>query len=123
MECCFGVSVATGKSFKLNSGMVTLTEKAKEYMERVSDGGYVTLGVKGGGCSGFQYVWGLSKEATHERIKWSTPISDILLLDPMAEMYIFGSEIDYVTELGASFLKIVNPTATAQCGCGESFGV
>ena len=103
--------------------MVTLTEKAKEYMERVSDGGYVTLGVKGGGCSGFQYVWGLSKEATHERIKWSTPISDILLLDPMAEMYIFGSEIDYVTELAASFLKIVNPTATAQCGCGESFGV
>ena len=123
MECCFSVSVATGKSFKLNSGMVTLTEKAKEYMKRVSDGGYVTLGVKGGGCSGFQYVWGLSKEATHERIKWSPPISDILLLDPMAEMYIFGSEIDYVTELGASFLKIVNPTATAQCGCGESFGV
>ena len=123
MECCFGVFVASGKSFKLNNSMITLTEKAKEYMKRVSDGGYVTLGVKGGGCSGFQYVWGLSKEATHERIKWSTPISDILLLDPMAEMYIFGSEIDYVTELGASFLKIVNPTATAQCGCGESFGV
>ena len=123
MECCFGVSVTSSKSLKLNNSMVTLTEKAKEYMKRVSDGGYVTLGVKGGGCSGFQYVWGLSKEATHERIKWSTPISDILLLDPMAEMYIFGSEIDYVTELGASFLKIVNPTATAQCGCGESFGV
>ena len=103
--------------------MVTLTEKAKEYMKNVSDGGYVTLGIKGGGCSGFQYVWGLSKEATHERIKWSPPINDILLLDPMAEMYILGSEIDYVTELGASFLKIVNPTATAQCGCGESFGV
>jgi iron-sulfur cluster assembly accessory protein len=103
--------------------MVTLTEKAKEYMKNVSDGGYVTLGIKGGGCSGFQYVWGLSKETTHERIKWSPPISDILLLDPMAEMYIFGSEIDYVTELGASFLKIVNPKATAQCGCGESFSV
>ena len=123
MECCFGVSVTTGKSFELNTSMVTLTEKAKEYMKRVSDGGYVTLGIKGGGCSGFQYVWGLSKETTHERIKWSPPIGDILLLDPMAEMYIFGSEIDYVTELGASFLKIVNPTATAQCGCGESFGV
>ena len=103
--------------------MVTLTEKAKEYMKRVSDGGYVTLGIKGGGCSGFQYVWGLSKETTHERIKWSPPIGDILLLDPMAEMYILGSEIDYVTELGASFLKIVNPKATTQCGCGESFGV
>ena len=103
--------------------MVRLTDKAKEYMQSVSDGGYVTLGVKGGGCSGFTYVWGLSKEVTHERIKWSKPIDDILLLDPMAEMYVTGSEIDYVEELGASFLKLVNPTATSHCGCGESFGV
>ena len=103
--------------------MVKLTNKAKEYMESVSNGGYVTLGVKGGGCSGFQYIWGLSKEATHERIQWSEPIDDILLLDPMAEMYVLGSEIDYVEELGASFLKLVNHTATSHCGCGESFGV
>ena len=103
--------------------MVKLTNKAKEYMQSVSNGGYVTLGVKGGGCSGFTYVWGLSKEATHERIKWSKPIDDTLLLDPMAEMYVTGSEIDYVEELGASFLKLVNPTATSHCGCGESFGV
>ena len=77
----------------------------------------------GGGCSGFQYIWGLSKEATHETIQWSKPIDDILLLDPMAEMYVLGSEIDYVEELGASFLKLVNPTATSHCGCGESFGI
>ena len=119
----FGLSVETGKPFELNSSMVRLTNKAKEYMQSVSDGGYVTLGVKGGGCSGFTYIWGLSKEATHERIKWSKPIDDILLLDPMAEMYVTGSEIDYVEELGASFLKLVNPTATSHCGCGESFGV
>ena len=119
----FGVSVETSKSFELNRSMVRLTDKAKEYMQSVSNGGYVTLGVKGGGCSGFTYVWGLSQEATHERIQWSKPIDDILLLDPMAEMYVTGSEIDYVEELGASFLKLVNPTATSHCGCGESFGV
>ena len=118
-----GVFVETSKPFELNSPMVTLTDKAREYMQKVSDGGYVTLGVKGGGCSGFTYIWGLSKEATHETIQWSKPIEDILLLDPMAEMYVTGSEIDYVEELGASFLKLVNPTATSHCGCGESFGV
>ena len=123
MGNCLGVFTETSKSFELNSHMVRLTDKAKEYMQKVSDGGYVTLGVKGGGCSGFTYIWGLSKEATHERIKWSKPIDDILLLDPMAEMYVTGSEIDYVEELGASFLKLVNPTATSHCGCGESFGV
>ena len=107
----------------INRDMITLTEAAKTYLKSVSNGDYVTLGVKGGGCSGFQYVWGLSEEATHERIQWSKPVSDILLLDPVAEMYVVGSEIDYVTELGGSFLKVVNPTATTQCGCGESFGV
>ena len=102
--------------------MVTLTDNARDYMRRVSDGQYVTLGVKGGGCSGFQYVWGLSEETTHEQIQWSEPIDDILLLDSVAEMYVAGAEIDYVEELGNSFLKVVNPKATATCGCGESFG-
>ena len=109
--------------------MVTITEKAKEYMESVSNGGYVTLAVKGGGCSGFQYVWGLSKTKDDELKRSGIAggaidvIDNILLLDPLAVMYVIGSKIDYVTELGGSFLTVVNPTATAQCGCGESFSV
>jgi iron-sulfur cluster assembly accessory protein len=97
--------------------MVIITEKAKEYMESISNGGYVTLGVKGGGCSGFKYVWGLSETKNAELI------DNILLLDPLAIMYVIGSKIDYITELGGSFLTVVNPTATAKCGCGESFSV
>ena len=97
--------------------MITITEKAKEYMQSVSNGGYVTLAVKGGGCSGFQYVWGLSETKDNE------VIDNILLLDPMAIMYVIGSQIDYITELGGSYLAVVNPKATAQCGCGESFSV
>ena len=97
--------------------MITITEKAKEYMQSISNGGYVTLGVKGGGCSGFKYVWGLSETKNAELI------DNILLLDPLAIMYVIGSKIDYITELGGSFLTVVNPTATAKCGCGESFGV
>ncbi len=101
--------------------MVTLTERAKEYLKSVSDGGYVSLGVKSGGCSGFTYVWDFANN--WPEVLWSEPIEDILVLDPLAEMYIAGSEIDYVEELGGSFLKVVNPTATTMCGCGESFGV
>jgi iron-sulfur cluster assembly accessory protein len=99
--------------------MVIITEKAKEYMQSVSNGGYVTLGVKGGGCSGFQYTWGLSEfDNPHNE-----NIDNILLLDPLAIMYVIGSKIDYVTELGGSFLTVVNPTAKSSCGCGESFAV
>ena len=100
---------------------VIVTNKAKEYLQRVSDGGYVSLGVKGGGCSGFQYVWDFA--SNWPDVKWSKPISDVLVLDPLAELYVLGSTIDYVEELGGSFLKITNPTASSSCGCGESFGV
>ena len=105
--------------------MITLTEKAKEYLKSVipenTKGDYVSLGVKGGGCSGFQYVWDFA--SNWPNVNWSDPIDDVLVLDPFAEIHVIGSQIDYVEELGGSFLKIVNPTATTQCGCGESFGV
>ena len=101
--------------------MVTLTERAKEYLKSVSDGGYVSLGVKSGGCSGFTYVWDFANN--WPEVLWSEPIEDILVLDPLAEMYIAGSEIDYVEELGGAFLSIKNPMQKSSCGCGESFSV
>ena len=93
--------------------MVELTESAKEYMKKVGQPN-VHLSVKGGGCSGFQYVWDTTDES---------PTIDNLVIDPMAEMFVLGCTIDYVTELGGSYLKIINPNATAQCGCGESFAI
>ena len=103
--------------------MVTLTDSAKDYMRSVSKDGYVTLGLKNGGCSGFQYIWGLSTDEGVEHVKWSDPIEDVLLLDPIAEMYVIGSEIDYVTELIGSSFKISNPHASSSCGCGTSFSI
>ena len=104
--------------------MVTITEEAKKYMESVIlYGDYVTLGVKGGGCSGFQYIWGLRNDLGMDKFKWSDPIEGVLVVDILAEMYVMGSEVDYITELGGSFLTVKNPTSTSSCGCGESFGV
>ena len=103
--------------------MITLTERAKKYMKGVVyNGDYVTLGVKGGGCSGMQYVWDLKSNLSAD-INWSDPIDELLVLDPLAEMYILGSEVDYVEELGGSYLAVKNPTSSSSCGCGESFGI
>ena len=93
--------------------ILELTENAKAYMQKVGDPN-VSLAVKGGGCSGFQYEWGITD---------NEPTVENLWLDPMAEMFVFGCTIDYVEELGVSYLKVINPKAKAQCGCGESFGV
>jgi iron-sulfur cluster assembly accessory protein len=117
----FVISFTPSKSFELNSSMITLTDSARDYLKSVANGDYVSLGVKGGGCSGFQYVWDFASKWPDT--KWSDPIENVLVLDPMAELYILGSTIDYVEELGGSYLSIKNPTSTSSCGCGESFGV
>ena len=38
-------------------------------------------------------------------------------------MYILGTQIDFIDDIAGSYLKIVNPNATSECGCGESFSV
>ena len=101
--------------------MLKLTESAVEYLDKVRGDDLVTLGVKGGGCSGFQYVWDFKKNWPD--VKWGDPIEGVLVLDPMAEMFVAGCTVDYVKELGGSYLKVINPNATASCGCGESFAV
>ena len=93
--------------------MLELTESAVEYLKKVGQPN-VYLSVKGGGCSGFQYVWDVTDDV---------PTIENLVVDPMAEMFVLGCTIDYVNELGGSYLKIINPNATAQCGCGESFSI
>lgn len=101
--------------------MVTITKSAKQYLNSVRGNDYVSLGVQGGGCAGFQYIWGLKSD--NPSVDWSDPIDDVLVVDPVAELYILGSTVDYVNELGGSFLAVKNPMSTSSCGCGESFGV
>ena len=40
--------------------MIKLTENAEEYLKKVGDP-HVSLNVKGGGCSGFQYEFSFEK--------------------------------------------------------------
>ena len=98
--------------------MVTITESAKDYLNSVRGDDYVTLGVKGGGCSGFQYDWNMTDTDEAGQV-----IEDLLVVDKVAEMFVIGCTVDYVRELGGNYLVVKNPNATAQCGCGESFAV
>jgi|TARA_Y100000389_G_scaffold188920_1_gene212039 iron-sulfur cluster assembly accessory protein len=101
--------------------MISISEKAKNYLVtavKTQDKKYAYLAVNGGGCSGFQYEWDMTDD-----LEKGTLIENILVLDRTAEMFVIGCTIDYVTEFGGSYLKVINPNATAQCGCGESFAV
>ena len=101
--------------------MINLTEQAKEYLSSMVDSyqkKYAYLSVNGGGCSGFTYKWDMVDNDEN-----GTVIDDLLVLDQMAEMFVMGCTVDYVIELGGSYLKVINRYAKAQCGCGDSLGV
>ncbi|XP_049379687.1 iron-sulfur assembly protein IscA-like 3, mitochondrial [Solanum stenotomum] len=44
-----------------------------------------------------------------------------MLIDPKALMHVIGTEMDFVDDKLRSEFIFVNPNATGQCSCGESF--
>ena len=100
---------------------LTLSESAKDYLSKITmdhERPYVHLAVDSGGCSGFQYSWDFVDDNEKGIL-----VDHIIVVDTLAEMFVVGCTVDYVNELGGSYLKVVNPNAKVQCGCGESFGV
>ena len=105
--------------------MIDITDKAKDYLTRTAinkDKPYVRFSVKGGGCAGFKYEWNFADDFVEDTIKFDLNEGKTLLVDKVAKMFILGCTIDYVEELGGSYLNVINPNATSSCGCGESFG-
>jgi iron-sulfur cluster assembly protein len=43
-----------------------------------------------------------------------------VMIAPMAQMFLFGTEIDYEVSLLEAGFKFKNPNVTDACGCGES---
>jgi len=80
------------------------------------------LAVDGGGCSGFQYRFGM--EETPQADDAITETDGVrLVVDPVSLDLVAGCVVDYVESLGGAAFKVENPNATAGCGCGSSFAV
>ncbi len=80
------------------------------------------LAVEGGGCSGFQYRFGLSDGIEADDLSVERD-GVTLVVDAMSLDLVRGSAVDFVDDLGGSAFKVTNPNATAGCGCGTSFSV
>lgn len=80
------------------------------------------LAVEGGGCSGFQYRFGLA-EAVQADDSVQTRDGVSLLVDPVSLDLVAGAAVDYVESLGGAAFKVTNPNAAVGCGCGASFSV
>jgi iron-sulfur cluster assembly protein len=78
------------------------------------------LGVKGGGCAGFTYILELDTQKESDTVYNIDGIK--ILVDPMHELYLAGTEIDFQQGLNSRGFIYKNPNASKTCGCGESFG-
>lgn len=80
------------------------------------------LSVEGGGCSGFQYQFGLAEGAEADDAVTETN-GVRLVVDPVSLEFVAGCTVDFVESLGGAAFRVENPNATAGCGCGSSFSV
>ncbi len=80
------------------------------------------LSVEGGGCSGFQYKFGLDDAPASEDTVVETD-GVMLAVDPVSLDLVAGCTLDYVESLGGSAFRVNNPQAAAGCGCGSSFSI
>ena len=79
------------------------------------------MGVRGGGCSGFQYALALDEQRDDDHVFDDHGIR--VIVDPASLRYVDGSIVDYKESLMGSGFEVNNPNVVAACGCGSSFRV
>ncbi len=104
--------------------VVTLTDAAAKRMNEImasADENFlgVKIGVKNGGCAGMEYTMEHATEISeHDAVVEKEGAR--VMIAPMAQMFLFGTEIDYKTSLLESGFVFNNPNVVDSCGCGES---
>jgi iron-sulfur cluster assembly protein len=96
-------------------------EIAKQREKRGNPNSRIRVGVRGGGCTGFTYVfeWADSVKPTDSEFKAEG--HDIgIVVDPKSLVYLGGMTLDFVRGMMGHGFKFNNPNAKGSCGCGES---
>ena len=106
--------------------MLTLTPAAAKRVAAIAARqdapAILRLSVEGGGCSGFQYRFGLAEAPDGDDLVSETD-GVRLVVDPVSLDLVSGSTVDFVESLGGAAFRVENPQAAAGCGCGSSFGI
>ena len=94
-------------------------EIAKQKAKRGTPNARIRIGVRGGGCTGFTYVfeWAEEPRATD---KIFSGHGESIVVDPKSLVYLGGMELDFVKGMMGHGFKFNNPNAKGACGCGES---
>ena len=108
--------------------VITFTDRGAEKVQEILDSqnadaatSGLRVGVRGGGCSGFQYALAFDTERAGDQIFEDHGLR--LLVDGPSLPYVRGAVVDYAENLQGAGFKVENPNVVAACGCGSSFRV
>ena len=99
---------------------VTATLDAKKRIQEIlseNSGKVFRISVSGGGCSGLQYAFDLTEPQDEDIV-----ISEGIVVDPMSNLHIDGSVLDFREEIFNHMFVLENQNMRT-CGCGKSFGM
>ncbi|HUC75105.1 MAG TPA: iron-sulfur cluster assembly accessory protein [Vicinamibacterales bacterium] len=107
--------------------MIQITENAarqirKMLTKRALDEKGLRVGVKAGGCSGFEYTFGWEPSPRATDLVFEGPEGAKVFVDPKSFRLLDGTVLDYDTSLLSKGFLFNNPNAKSTCGCGVSFG-
>lgn len=94
-------------------------EIAKQKAKRGTPNARIRIGVRGGGCTGFTYVFEWSDDVKPTD-KIFTGHGESIIVDPKSLVYLGGMQLDFVKGMMGHGFKFNNPNAKGACGCGES---
>jgi iron-sulfur cluster assembly protein len=95
------------------------SEIAAQRAKRGTPDARIRIGVRGGGCTGFTYVfeWADELRATDKEF---AAHGVAIVVDPKSLVYLAGMQLDFVRGMMGHGFKFNNPNAKGACGCGES---
>ena len=104
------------------SNFINISKSAANHIRKILEDGAgqaLRIGLKKGGCAGMEYTMEYVNE-----ISESDEVVEVdgakVVIAPTAQMFLFGTEIDYESGLLESGFKFTNPNVSETCGCGES---
>ena len=94
--------------------------RIEELCKNEDPGSFLRVAVMGGGCAGFQYMFGFDDILEESDIvnDWG---NGKVAVDEMSIDFMKGSTINFVSDFGGDYFQVENPLAQSNCGCGNSF--
>ncbi len=112
--------MTTSQDFPVMVSERALAQVKKLLARDGREGAFLRVGVKGGGCSGLEYLMKLDDAVRpHDLEREFDGVR--VVCDAKSAVYLRGATLEYTGNLIGGGFKFENPNAARSCGCGTSF--